>query len=475
MSTNFYTQWRGRASKNQLLQESNGYPDEKLLQAVWQQQRLLRDQLTTLDGKSVRVLHPGFKNHGAGPDFRGAMIQIRGGVILTGDVEVDLRGSGWRSHGHDRNPDFKNVVLHVIWEKEATSTSGHPTLAIRNFLDASLTDLNAWLSTDSHQSLPEELRGKCCAPLKEILQEKLVELLHQAAKIRWQIKSYQFQARARQVGWEQTLWEGLFRALGYKQNVWPMQGLGELRNLWQKQSITPVDLQARLFGVSGLLPSELARTGTKSDDYLRRIWDQWWREREEFSEIIFPRALWRFNGLRPANHPQRRLALASHWLAGGKLVSKLENWFTTSIPDNQLLDSLAKALQVESDEFWCWHWTFRSARLPKPQPLLGIARVTDLAINVILPWFWIRALEGGNQLLQKQAEHRYFAWPPAEDNSVFRLARERLLSGKPAKSLRSAAAQQGLLQIVRDFCNHSNAVCENCQFPELVRAWKLEA
>jgi len=29
--------------------------------------------------------------------------------------------------------------------------------------------------------------------------------------------------------------------------------------------------------------------------------------------------------------------------------------------------------------------------------------------------------------------------------------------------------QQGLLQIVRDFCAHSNALCENCRFPELVR------
>ena len=47
--------------------------------------------------------------------------------------------------------------------------------------------------------------------------------------------------------------------------------------------------------------------------------------------------------------------------------------------------------QVERDEFWSWHWTFKSARMTKPQPLLGEARVTDLAVNVILPWLWIRA------------------------------------------------------------------------------------
>ena len=51
-------------------------PPEKLLQAVWQHQRLQRDQLKTADGKSVRVLHPGFASVEGGPDFRGAVLQI---------------------------------------------------------------------------------------------------------------------------------------------------------------------------------------------------------------------------------------------------------------------------------------------------------------------------------------------------------------------------------------------------------------
>jgi len=41
--------------------------------------------------------------------------------------------------------------------------------------------------------------------------------------------------------------------------------------------------------------------------------------------------------------------------------------------------------------------------------------------------------------------------------------------------LKTAAAQQGLMQIVRDFCDHSNALCANCRFPELVRGWNRGA
>jgi hypothetical protein len=70
---------------------------------------------------------------------------------------------------------------------------------------------------------------------------------------------------------------------------------------------------------------------------------------------------------------------------------------------------------------------------------------------------------------------RYFAWRATEDNSVLRLARKRLLaSGSgPGYELQvrfsRAALQQGLLQIVRDFCEASNAICEGCPLPAALR------
>jgi len=474
---NFYAQWRARCGVVSVLREDHeSPPPEHLLQAIWQHQRLLREQLRTLDGKIVRVLHPGFANHEAGPDFRGAIVQIDDEPPRAGDVEVDLHSSGWRTHHHEGNPTFQNVILHVIWDSARPAAGKIPTLPLRRLLDAPIVELSAWLSREGAAVLPENLLGQCSAPLRGLADSKLTELLHQSAQVRWQSKAAQFQARARQVGWEQSFWEGLFRALGYKQNVWPMQTLAELRPRWVQAKVSPFTLQARLFGISGLLPVELTRAQAASDSYLRRIWDDWWRERDGFSDCILPRELWRFHGLRPANHPQRRLALAAHWLATGNILAKLEKWFTTELNASPtgLLGSLLKILQVERDDFWSWHWTFRSARLKKPQPLLGAARVTDLAVNVILPWFWARAAEGKNEQLQQVAGQRYFAWPSAEENALLRLARQRLLGGplpRRRDALRGAAAQQGLLQIVRDFCDHSNAVCANCQFPELVREW----
>jgi hypothetical protein len=472
---NFYAVWRERCRAVNVLRDDGSVPPEKLLQAVWQHQRIRRDQLKTADGRSVRVLHPGFASAEGGPDFRGAVLQFENETPVAGDVEIDLQSSGWRAHGHDRNPNFKTVILHVVWNAAGTPnasparTAPPATLALHNSLDAPLAELA--LALENESGLPAALRGKCSAPLRELPESKLAELLHAAAKVRFQNKAAAILARAKNSGWEQALWENLFRALGYKHNVWPMQNLAETKSRWTCGADSAFELQARLLGVSGLLPDDLTRVQKSSDTFLRRAWDVWWRDRDELENCILPRAVWKFHGLRPANHPQRRLALAAHWLAAENLFSKIENWCATELPDKQLLASLHEIFQAGRDEFWSWHWTFKSARLAKPQPLLGEARVTDLAVNVVLPWLWIRAQEGGNEKFQHEVERRFFAWPAAEDNSVLKLARQRLLGTATARILKGAAQQQGLMQIIRDFCEHSNAVCAGCRFPDLVRGW----
>ena len=53
-----------------------------------------------------------------------------------------------------------------------------------------------------------------------------------------------------------------------------------------------------------------------------------------------------------------------------------------------------------------------------------------------------------------------------------RRARQRLLSGAPSRARPGPAVQQGLIEMVRDFCDHANAICEQCRLPELLRDWK---
>jgi hypothetical protein len=106
-SENFYAAWRTQFAAANVLRDENTAPSERLLQAVWQHQRLRRDQLKTTDGKPVRVFHPGFISVEGGPDFSNAVLQIDDMPPRSGDVEIDLRSAGWHAHGHDKNKNFR--------------------------------------------------------------------------------------------------------------------------------------------------------------------------------------------------------------------------------------------------------------------------------------------------------------------------------------------------------------------------------
>ena len=468
---NGYLRWR--AERLQLFRFSDKEdqaPPEALLQQVWLYQRLLHENLRTSDGRPLRILHPGFWNREAGPDFRQALVQIGDAPPLSGDIEIDVVPAGWEQHSHAANPNYRQVILHVTWEPESPGRPV-PSLALKDVLDSTLPELSFWLGVHP-KALPEGLAGKCAAPLKALPENQVRAVLKQAGQARLRRKAEELQARARQLGWDAALWEGLFAALGYKRNVWPMRRLAALHDSLLTDlppAESALHLQARLFGVAGFLPLEI-EPKRASEAYLHSLWQIWWRDSARFREQVFPPKFWNLAGIRPPNHPHRRIALAAHWLAANSLPGKLQHWLERQIESPDLLTSLAEIFDPPNDDFWDRRSTFRSAPSASPRQLLGEQRVTDLAMNVVLPWLYVRACAGSNERLASTAESRYLLWPAGEDNSVLRLARERLFGGISAKFLRTAADQQGVLQIVRDFCQSSNAVCENCLFPELVQA-----
>ena len=125
--------------------------------------------------------------------------------------------------------------------------------------------------------LPDNVHGRCNAPLRDLPAGGVADLLSQAAKVRLKAKAAAFAAIADRATWEQALWEGLFSALGYKQNSWPMRRLAELLQELRRglgRAPEPVVLLARLLGVSGLLPDQLDRDKL-TNHHLRELWDQW--------------------------------------------------------------------------------------------------------------------------------------------------------------------------------------------------------
>ena len=463
--------------------QDGGPPPERWLQQVWRHQRVQRSGLRLASGEPIRVLHPGFWNREAGQDFRGAVVQFGDEAPRTGDVELDLFTSGWRDHGHAVNAGFRNVILHVVWDEADADKSRPPVIALKPFLDAPLPELATWLDLEAERTLPDNVPGKCSELLRDFTPEQLHELLIQAARLRRERKAAELAARARLIGWDSALWEGMLAALGYKHNAWAFRRLAELAPLPNQSHgagaisapphpTHPIAVEAHFLGLAGLLPHELPR---RADPHLGALWDCWWRERDAMQDWILPPSMWRLGGIRPANRPERRLALAAWWRGQTELPVKLDAWIRASAgraPRQTARELLLLLAPPESDPvpYWTRHWTLRSGVLATPQPLLGQPRVTDLAINVILPWLWARTGAGADRPdLRSVVDACWECWPASEDNAVLRLARQRLFGAVRPRIPTRAVMQQGLLQITRDFCDHAGALCVECQFPKSLR------
>ena len=86
---------------------------ERLMQYIWQHRLWIQHNLSTVDGRRVRILDPGRLNTDSGPDFFNAKIAIDGHT-WAGDVEIHVRASDWHRHGHDGDRAYDSVILHVV-------------------------------------------------------------------------------------------------------------------------------------------------------------------------------------------------------------------------------------------------------------------------------------------------------------------------------------------------------------------------
>ena len=88
------------------------------MQYVWQHRLWLPEDMTAVDGRRIDVLDPGLLNTGSGPDFFNAKIRI-GADTWAGNIEIHVRASDWHRHGHDSDPAYDSVILHVVGRDDA--------------------------------------------------------------------------------------------------------------------------------------------------------------------------------------------------------------------------------------------------------------------------------------------------------------------------------------------------------------------
>ena len=475
--------------------DSNYIPipiSERLVQAIWYDQRLKLDALATVDGRRVRIVFPGWWNLEAGPDFRHATIQIGDDEERTGDIEVHLRADDWMHHGHGRDPLYNNVALHVVlWEvgSEHIPRTHHgmilPQVVLQHQLIAPLEQLYDEIDLDSYPHNASGHGGGCAAVLKALPRDEIGAMLDAAGDERFAIKARKFSRWIHRAGAEQAFYEGWMEALGYKANKIAFRTLAQRLPLAALEGQAPAKpsnaaarrearppaagkarLAAILFGVGNLLPTTVAKS---RDPQVKRLWDQWWKLRPEFEDKILPVETWRLHGIRPANHPHRRLGAAVALLKkhGEQFIEKIVGAIETD-------GDPAKLFLEIRDEYWSHHFTLGGKTQRKASELIGEARAAEIVANIVLPFVTAYAETRGDDKLRAKAVDRYRALRSSPSNSILRLASQQLFeTGSAAgKFIRTTRQQQGLMQIFQDFCLNDKSACRHCQFPELVKRWK---
>src|SRR6266481_4641586 len=73
---------------------------EAELADAWQHGSYAAQWLVDCCGRHLRVVFPGRRWGGPGPDFVGAVLAQADGTLVRGDVEVHGRASSWAGHRH---------------------------------------------------------------------------------------------------------------------------------------------------------------------------------------------------------------------------------------------------------------------------------------------------------------------------------------------------------------------------------------
>ncbi len=399
---------------------------ERHLQALWFDDSLRPAGLKTSRGEPVTVENPGRWNLEAGPDFLNAVLRVgRERRRVAGDAEIHIFPRDWKNHGHHADPRYESVRFHITWFPDPVEGSLFPPGTVHIPL-CDLSDVD-FESIDVAAYPYGEPRASGSFPMAGNSPDQIVRTLENAGRERLRQKTQRLARLMLERGAAQALYEETAAALGYKNNkapfrkltrAFPLAALARYGADWET-------IYAVLLGLSGLFPKQPGpKWSAESKNYFRRLWDCWWREEHKWEEVPrLERSDWNFAGLRPLNHPVRRLAALAQWAAAGFF----DDAFATqsAVPHRSCF----------------WSTRIGWAGTEKPAELVGKGRLQSIEVNVFAPF----RLAGGDASALENL-------PVEPVNSAIKETAYALFGPDHSAGLyRTALARQGLIQIFNDF------------------------
>lgn len=251
---------------------------EKLLQKLWLRGEFDRHTMRTVTGVQVKVVHPGKWNLLGGPDFLGARLRFGDGSVVSGDVEVHLREGDWNAHGHVMDPAYAGVILHVVLfppdKAQSTQGAGNRAIPVIALLPLLHRSLEEYAADEVVEMLANRPYGKIAEVLGPLPVAEITRILTKHSHRRWAEKVRFAKMRVERLGWDGACHHTAMEVFGYRFNRAPMLRCAARWPLaaWGNGS---VDAEAAVRAESGH---------------------------------------WSLQGVRPANHPLRRLRQYADWV-----------------------------------------------------------------------------------------------------------------------------------------------------------------
>ena len=404
------------------------------------------------DGCRFRVIYPGRKGGGAGPDFRDAVLEEEGVGLIRGDVELHVRQRDWNAHGHGDDPRYNGVALHVVATPEADLDS---YTLLRSGRKAPAVSLEPLLADEEKSRSGKGIKAK--GDLWPILRAhgyrrpssviRIGRTLDRAGDARFLSKSLFFSALMESDSPDQVVYSALMEALGYSRNRHPFFELAySLTYSDLLKTVRAVPLSERSKRLEDALLREAGLPGGPGAGTGRRY-------------------SWTLSGVRPSNHPAKRIAGFSRVLErlmsmqdgrteyDGRSLTRTFIRLADFPHENpraviRTLERTLMGLSADGD--------VEPAGPTTPVPI-GKGRARDMLVNAVVPFLFALARADKDDTLTSRSLALFRHSPKLQENELTREAWSALFEGlkcvdDPEGRVRhqivnGARRQQGLLHL----------------------------
>jgi len=404
--------------------------NEEFLHFIWRY-KLFDLPLSDKESQSeVEVLSTGIPNPDAGPDFTDVRIRAAN-TIWAGNAEIHRRASDWNRHGHQTDPHYNNVILHLVEIKdtEVKNALGQEVLTLELTWNKALTRRYlSLLNNHSKIGCRDFLNSVDPIVFTHWMNRMIVERLEQRTEAVFQLLN------ETAGDWQEVYYRRLLMALGMNVNAQPFEMLS--RSLpyavLRKHTGSLMQTEALLLGQAGFLEERLF-----PEEYFLALQKEYAFLKAKYGLKPLDRSLWKFMRMRPGSFPTLRLVQFARLLQDR--MTEFDVLRQAVRPD----DFLAW-FHTEASGFWDTHYHFD--RLSEPfQKTLGKTAASLLVINAVVPVLFAWGKRNGNQDLMQKAISFLEAMPP-EENQITRAWE------KAGVTVSNAADAQSLIQLYRQYC-----------------------